>query len=495
MIVPCRSARTLAIRGSAYIFPDSVPYISGAAVGFETLFGWDISTYKALGATGAESPPKADDLAPTDQNTGAPPGNAAMASAPLNVDNGISTARSIYFGAVAFLSYEALGNLGLPVLNALVLTALVALTAACTIGRLWVGPCAILVLSLLTPLPFFVCFLMPDLYAGITILCMALIFAYPDRLKRWTWVTLAALLCVLSTFHTGFLLLIWASAAAGALLALIQKGRLPRRGLTIVLLATVSTIAADRTAGFLIQQYTGAARTPVPFLASRLIADGPGYRYLEETCPQSQNIYCAYLDRMPAEEILQGAGGWYATTFLWSPNTRFGVYNTVSVAERRQMGAEQFDFTLAVVRHDPLGVAVSSLCNTAAQMAKTGLSEFYDLNIGQAVSQKLGADLRLVTLQQDEYRAAVKGLEVVHAFAFWGAICFVIGVWLSVRKRQTDALLSRLLLFGGIILFGLLANAAIHGTLSGAFPRYQARVLWLPVLAAILILTRPRKTA
>jgi len=44
--------------------------------------------------------------------------------------------------------------------------------------------------------------------------------------------------------------------------------------------------------------------------------------------------------------------------------------------------------------------------------------------------------------------------------------------------------------FAGLVLFGVVLNAAVCGMLSGAQDRYQARVVWLvPLLALIAVST------
>jgi hypothetical protein len=75
--------------------------------------------------------------------------------------------------------------------------------------------------------------------------------------------------------------------------------------------------------------------------------------------------------------------------------------------------------------------------------------------------------------------------------ALWhGTVCLVALAWLAWvagRERTRRLVLDQWL--GPVILFLLAAvlfNAAATGILSGPFARYQARIAWLPPLAALL---------
>jgi hypothetical protein len=48
--------------------------------------------------------------------------------------------------------------------------------------------------------------------------------------------------------------------------------------------------------------------------------------------------------------------------------------------------------------------------------------------------------------------------------------------------------------FAGLVLFGVVLNAAVCGMLSGAQDRYQARVVWLVPLLALIAASHGRTT-
>ena len=57
---------------------------------------------------------------------------------------------------------------------------------------------------------------------------------------------------------------------------------------------------------------------------------------------------------------------------------------------------------------------------------------------------------------------------------------------LGERPALLDTDLGRLCLALVLVVAGLLINAAVCGALSGVFPRYQARVIWLAPFMACL---------
>jgi hypothetical protein len=71
----------------------------------------------------------------------------------------------------------------------------------------------------------------------------------------------------------------------------------------------------------------------------------------------------------------------------------------------------------------------------------------------------------------------------------------VSGVWLSVRCFRLGN--ARPLLLLGTIVFGLLVNACVSGSLSEIHGRYEGRAIWLLPFCAILsgwVLVRMRRT-
>ena len=63
----------------------------------------------------------------------------------------------------------------------------------------------------------------------------------------------------------------------------------------------------------------------------------------------------------------------------------------------------------------------------------------------------------------------------------------IVGLALVFRKTKPHDSIDR---FSVFVLFFLTVNAAVCGILAGPLGRYQSRVVWLVVLAAILVLIR-----
>src|SRR5262249_2216969 len=103
-----------------------------------------------------------------------------------------------------------------------------------------------------------------------------------------------------------------------------------------------------------------------PMLTARLIEDGPGYRFLRRTCPESGFVACRYLSRLPTS----------TDDFLWSHDPSRGVFGSADALTRRALSREQWDFALAVLRDDPWGQARASALNALRQVVLVGVPEF-----------------------------------------------------------------------------------------------------------------------
>ncbi len=108
----------------------------------------------------------------------------------------VTAVRSPYYGALTYL-LDALHSLWLVVLaQGLVVSYVIFVFCRLTVGRrvIPVFLAAMLGLTLLTSLPWYTAQIMPDVFAGVAILCVAILAFYGDRLGRLETLALAAIL-------------------------------------------------------------------------------------------------------------------------------------------------------------------------------------------------------------------------------------------------------------------------------------------------------------
>ncbi len=240
----------------------------------------------------------------------------------------------------------------------------------------------------------------------------------------------------------------------------------------------MTAYAGQSLVAYGVKRATGETPLRLPFLSARLIADGPGTEYLRVTCPESHFTLCQYVNLfpMPSEE------------FLYGPTPPLSVFELASYPQRRAISEEQFRFLLAVVRYDPVGVLKSALRNGAKQLIDFRLVEF---NYSPDRKTLFDRTLPLQTLAQVRASAAYRGEMPVKTLTIILYI-FVAGslVYLSLAlsgrlpgRRMSNSLrrVSRW------VFAGILVNAILCGCISNQLPRYQARVVWLFPLLALVV--------
>ena len=342
-------------------------------------------------------------------------------------------------------------------------------------------------------------FVMPDIYAAAAVICVALLFAYADRMSYLERVGLAAILAASAAFHATHLVVAVALTLAGIGVThfLRSEGR-PLRSR-----ALVAAACALGVAGALHFAFDTAARTVLgtspkrpPLLTARVLADGPGRLYLDRVCPETPTfLVCTYRNRSFES----------ADEFLWSSA---GVFQTLPVEQRLRLTEEESRFVTAVAMHYPLSVLKAAVANAVEQFVLVWPAEAW-IDPGASFSDPAWseADLfqvapflslcvanlgRCVPALPEALIASSVAITVVLSF---GAIAthFVV----AARRRTTgtqagDCAYERAIIFALLILVGLVANAGICGAISGPHTRYQARVVWLAVLAAgVLEATHP----
>jgi len=322
---------------------------------------------------------------------------------------------------------------------------------------------------------------MPDLFAGIAILACGILLSVHERLAwsdllLWYLLLTAALL-----FHDSCVLIVVALFGLGLLAKLLGRfgwlrQSLPNwRGLAVILLAVVTSFAGQSVVAYGAKRATGKAPLRLPFLSARLIADGPGTNYLRATCPESHFALCDYATEFPLLDA----------EFLFGAQPGRSVFETASYEQRSAISHEQIRFFLAVLRYDPVGVLKASARGAAEQFVDFRLNTFrYDPSTKDVISRTYPLPVLAGVQASGAYRGTmpVGALSVILYVLVLGSLGWLLFVVFGKGRTMSGAL-KRVFCW---IAVGIVINACACGALSAVDPRYQARVVWLIPLIALL---------
>jgi hypothetical protein len=219
---------------------------------------------------------------------------------------------------------------------------------------------------------------------------------------------------------------------------------------------------------------TGHPPVRPPFIAMRLIADGPGYAYLQKHCPDERIIYCRALShpRLPSD------------TLLWSSDPKTSLFRGLTPDEQRASAAEQKKFAAAVIAERPLDVIAAAARNSAVQLLSLDLVNF---NYSDENRERFEKTIPAQSLNAMKQTRAYNGRMPTALAAAGTALLSVasLAFLLPLVARNGKAERQPLRGYCLCIVAAILINAAICGALSGPKGRYQMRLIWiLPVVAA-----------
>jgi hypothetical protein len=345
-----------------------------------------------------------------------------------------------------------------------------------------VAPVAMLAAA--SSLPWFAAQLMPDLFTGLLVLALALLALAPERLGAREALGLAAFAAFAMAAHLSNLPL--GLALLVVLLPLRRRlgARAPlcRPALVRILGAPLAAALALSGANLVGRGTPALAPYGNVFLLARVIYDGPGRDALARSCPAAGWRLCAFRDRLPVT----------ADDFLWRADSPLNL-----AGGPKLVSAEADPIIAAAVRAEPRRELSAFLGNTVRQLT------LFDSGDGlhawpATVTPWIRRDFP--DFEQAAYAAARQTtgrtllpdwLATLHRVAELAGLAASLACLPGLLRRRSP--------LGGVIVAvvaGLLANAAITGGMSGPHARYQSRVMWLPVLTALLIASdRPRRAA
>ena len=479
VLVLCAAA---VVNGQPFFYPDTTAYVRGAEMGLTKVLGERFRT-DLLPPEAVHAPiePQADP-----QFSAALPktlGSADRKARGLTSieDKIVLAGRSVYYGALLYVAYVTSEFWLAVVLQAMAVAYLLHLL----IVRLWGlgGPVllgTLTALVLLTPVSGFTGLLMPDIFAPLVILSMAILGLYWRELGRGDRVAIGLILVAGLVSHASHIALaaaLWV-VLLSARLAGSTKWRASTGALAIAAVCIGGALAAEWTFNKAVTVVLGEAPLRLPYLTARLVDTGPGTAYLQATCPASGYSACAYVHNFPTKWDL----------FMFSIDPSKGAFALASANEKRKFSAEQIRFFFDVFRYDPLGVLRTMGAGAIGQLASFGVHV-----IRYSPENMVGYEARLPTdVFARMQRARIAGhpawSEAMTALTYLTVIvAMVAGAFLLWRGRL-DAVeqTTRLRSFALLVITGVVANALICGVLASPYDRFQARVIWLVPLVAIV---------
>jgi hypothetical protein len=364
-------------------------------------------------------------------------------------------------------------------------------------------------LTVATSLPWFVSWIMPDIFTALMIIALVSLCFAQDTLPRLSKIILVMLVGVALAFHHANLpVALWIFPALG-LCALL--GWRPSRsflhgffasgiGLT---LGVVAMLAMNLVSG-----QVGLSRSGSVFLLSRMLEDGTALSYLEQTCPRQHFAVCADLNELKSYNSL------HPYPQAYPQNTLFNYFFFEGPLDRLGGFTGEEAEASAIVRGTLLMYAPAQLrasvdngwrqlllfstgSDIFAYSDQSWVSTAILSRFGPAVYEKYrhsdqngnnfefqtGPPLPMKTIGIVDFSLISHVDTVVVAASSLLLIGFLIFAWAKKQPRSFYATIMTTAMVVG--------NAFTLGALSEPSDRYQGRVIWLvPLLAGCFVLNR-----
>jgi hypothetical protein len=416
--------------GSPLLFPDSRAYFLGGRAAIdkiEALFSTHVGEAEALAAT-------------------------------VQKARGV---RSAFYSMFTYIPADAVSLWLVIALQAVIVASLLRLVfrLACPGRKLWQGTIFTVLLSLVTTASWVTSNIMPDVFTSIMALGLIVTIVYWDQLGRRARVgvfisTAGSVVMHLTNLPIAFGLLVIAVALTWKRVWYERDRYMAVGG---ALLVGVMAMLAVSVVGF--KQWTLAPQSP-PFLLARSIEDGPAKLYLLDHCPQIDLVMCRHLDKLDQRTGI----------FIWDRN---GVYSAASPEEASQLRAEDKRIFIAAALEHPWLQGSAIVRNAVVQLITFTLHEYY-------IPSRVEYTRTDMTLSMPDLAPWQTILSVPEYIVVIAGLGLIIHAWRRGLLTQDQKYLA------GLVIATVLLEA-FAGAFSEPTPRYEARVIWLIPMVAMLL--------
>ena len=345
-----------------------------------------------------------------------------------------------------------------------------------------------------TSLPFYIAYVMPDIFTPVMIILLAAVAAMGRDMRLWEVLAafvLVAFAVVLHPSHLGIAVLMLPIIILAALLR-VGHGRFLAVGFATCLVLVA--IAERKAYEFAAETVTSKDVIYTPYITARLIVDGPGLAYLDENCGRSDRR--TDLATCALHEALSWSDDPYrltATHIVFERSARLGSFLLLPVEDQKAVASEQREFFFRVLADRPFSTVYALMENAGVQLMMNSVGMTVpNASVTRNTKSLSGlpeAQLGVLdgVLKRDQRWLGVANK--VHSVIY--VVSFLIVVGLLIWPGRIAPPLKVFVLF---LLIGVMLNALVCGGVSQPADRYGARVMWLlPFSAAFLLLCLPRR--
>jgi hypothetical protein len=342
-------------------------------------------------------------------------------------------------------------------------------------GRPWLLLALVAALCLLSTLPWLTGILLTDIFAGLGVLALYLLFFRDDTLGCVERLGLLALTAVAAATHSGTMLLLLGLVLCATIVWLIDSARIPYARIARAMAALLLGTAMVMTANWLVAGRFGW--TPGGFALSfgRMLEDGIVTRYLNDHCPDRSLKLCPYRAELPND----------ADDFFWGESIfdKLGRFDGLREEMHRIALTSLTDYPWLQLK----SIASETVKQLTEVETGAGVVNWIWNTYGVINLYAPGAVPAMRTARQQRVGISFDLINRWQVPIAWLAMALSPFVAIFALRRAD---LTDIGEFAATMTLAVFGNAAVFGMFATAHSRYGARIAWIAILVALIALAR-----
>lgn len=407
------------------------------------------------------------------------------------MEHSVPSDRPLMYGVLIWATGMGVSLWQVAVFQALLVGYMIWLLLKCTFGTtrssFLILPLVLLLLTVITGVSFYVSFLIPDIFAAVSIFGILLMISFPDMKKPHRIALFFATVIPALTHYSNLINILSVALAFLVLIIFFRRKTFVAnriKSFYFVLFTVIVVFVLNSLLPKLFDESKRPVKSNFAHPFATLLESGLVHEFLRENCDDSSYSFCKNINELPRNH------GY----FLWNMNSPL-YKDCGSIKNCRAVKEEEMGRIIRAMLCDPCylqGISCFALERTRHQLFHIDVISLQEYNeeypLRLAIRKYFPGDMNafLTSCQSNNGYGVGAYNNFMRMVIYMSFILILISFFIPVFSKRIH---QNIKVFFWLFLVAMTSNAFVCSVLSSGNSRYQGRIIWIiPAVCLVIII-------